>query len=336
MKSPILEKSVIGGAICASLPRLLGAHGKQRLSILIYHRVLEAADELAPGNPTAADFEWQMQLLANFFHPLSLDDALTHLDKGTLPERAVCVTFDDGYQDNAAIALPILKRWDVPATVFVASGYLNGGRMWNDTVLEAIRTLDGKSLDLNPLGLGKFELSSADLKRRAATKILTSIKHLPGTERQEAVNLIGEAAAGPLPDNLMMTDAQVKDLAAAGVEIGGHTVSHPILATLDNNAAQQEICENKQYLERLTERRLRFFAYPNGRLGSDYRAEQCQLVRDAGYEAAFSTHAGVSSAATDRWQLPRFTPWDRSPGRFLIRLLINSRQLVVSPSSTGQ
>lgn len=208
--------------------------------------------------------------------------------------------------------------------------------MWNDTVLEAIRTLRGRNLDLTPLGLDNFELSSLEHQRRAVIEILTSIKHLPGPERQEAVDFVKQEAVSPLPDDLMMTDTQVKHLSAEGIEIGGHTVNHPILATLDDSATRREICENKLYLEQLTGRRLRFFAYPNGRLGSDYRAEQCQIVRDAGYEAAVSTHTGVSSATTDRWQLPRFTPWDKSPGRFLIRLLMNSRQLVTSPAPAGQ
>jgi peptidoglycan/xylan/chitin deacetylase (PgdA/CDA1 family) len=314
-----------GRVIRNAVPRIAGTHGNQRLSILIYHRVLPERDELLAATPTARDFDWQMGLLARHFQPMALADALARLDAGTLPERAVCVTFDDGYADNAIVALPILKKWRVPATVFVASGYLNGGRMFNDTVVESVRRLGGQTLDLTELGLGAHPLTGAAEQRRTIGHILKAVKYLPPGERSHAVALL-ESSCGTLPDNLMMTDTQVRELCAQGVEIGGHTVNHPILATLDEDSARAEIAENKRYLEKLTGKPLRFFAYPNGQPGRDYLQRDCDLVREQGYQAALSTQRGVTDGATDRWQLPRFTPWDKTRWRFLTRLLLNQRQ----------
>lgn len=323
-------------AVLTTLPTLLNLHGKQRLSILIYHRVVATKDELVPGNPCAVEFDWQMRVLAECFQPLSLAEALSRMDDGSLPKRAACVTFDDGYADNESVALPILKKWGIPATIFIASGYLNGGRMWNDTVIEAVRTLTGKYLDLRELGLASYDLSSLPTQRSAIEQILQAIKHRPAAERETAVEVIRQAAAAPLPTDLMMSDRQIENLVAAGIEIGGHTVTHPILATLDEAAARTEILDNKDHLERLTGQQLRFFAYPNGRLGGDYELLHRDMVREAGYEAALSTHPGVTSAASDRWQLARFTPWDKTPEKFIARLLLNARQLVEAPLPSSQ
>ena len=321
---------LLGKYASTVLPRVIGAHGKQRLSILIYHRVLPYRDELHPSIPVLEEFSWQMEILARHFNPLSLSDALLMMDEGRLPERAACVTFDDGYADNESVALPVLQKWGVPATVFVATGFLNGGRMWNDTVTESIRSLAGNSLDLEELGLGRYSLATIFEQREALNEVLTTIKHWSPDDRIQAVNII-ESKADRLPVNLMMTENQVRSLDKNGIEIGGHTVSHPILATLDAKSAWNEIKQNKEELEILLGKPIRYFAYPNGRLGQDYTLTQRDMVKRAGYQAALSTHKGVVSAVGDRWQMARFTPWDKSPQRFLIRLLLNTAHLVCSP-----
>jgi len=94
-----------------------------RLSILIYHQVLDSPDPMRPGTPDAHSFHWQMQLLRRHFRPLSLDRATRLLRAGALPPRSVCVTFDDGYRNNLDIAAPILRQFDLPATVFVATSF---------------------------------------------------------------------------------------------------------------------------------------------------------------------------------------------------------------------
>ena len=109
--------------------------GRNKLSILIYHQVLAEADPMRPTEPTAAIFDWQMRLLRDYFTPLSLDQALDHLKHNTLPANAVCVTFDDGYVNNLSVAEPILAKYAIPATVYVATGFSHGSNMWNDRLM---------------------------------------------------------------------------------------------------------------------------------------------------------------------------------------------------------
>ena len=110
-----------------------------RLSILIFHRVLAQVDPLFPEEVDAARFDVICGWLRRWFNVLPLDAAVRRLRDGSLPRRAAAITFDDGYADNHDIALPILKKHGLPSTFFIATGFLDGGCMWNDTVIEAIR-----------------------------------------------------------------------------------------------------------------------------------------------------------------------------------------------------
>jgi peptidoglycan/xylan/chitin deacetylase (PgdA/CDA1 family) len=298
---------------------------ERRLLLLIYHRVLPDRDELFPREITAEVFDWQMRSLAKHLAPLPLTEAIERLEAGTLPRRAVAVTFDDGYADNLAVAAPILRGAGVPATFFVATGYLGGGRMWNDTVIEAVRRLPDGEHDFGPLGLPARTVRGVEGRRAFCRDFITSIKHHPHAERQARADQLAAYVGRALPDHLMMAPAQVAELAGLGFEIGGHTVSHPILRVLDGPEAAREIAEGRSELERIVGRPVRLFAYPNGRPGEDYGDRDVELVRQAGFEAAVSTRRGACSRRSDRWQLPRFSSWERTPARWLARVLLAYR-----------
>lgn len=300
--------------------------GTGRLSILVYHRVLPHSDEMLAGEVDAAAFDWQMALLAEHFQVLPLFEAVRRLDNDTLPARAACVTFDDGYADNHDIALPILKKWRLPATFFIATGYLDGGWMWNDAVIESVRQAQGEVLDLTPLGLSAYSLATPRLRNDVAMSILSRLKYLPPDEREKAVSHVCRLASAKLPASPMMSSAQVRALHSAGMEIGGHTVSHPILAALEPAQAHAEIAAGKEQLEHITGGAVRLFAYPNGKPWKDYRPEHVEMVKRIGFAAAVSTAWGAADPAGDPYQLPRFTPWDASPLRFGLRLLQNTRR----------
>ena len=318
--------------IASSIYKLIGnalspAGRRARLSILIYHRVLADTDPLFPNEPTAASFDRQMALLKSVFTVLPLHEAAARLQAGTLPARAACITFDDGYADNLTLATPILKKHGLHATFFIATAYLNGGRMFNDTVIEAIRRSPLRTLNLDELGLGKFDISGNEAKARAIGQILPQVKYLPLGAREQAAARIAELTqCGPLPDDLMMTTGQLQALHAAGMEIGGHTARHPILAKLDADAARTEIAAGKTFLEQTLNTPIRLFAYPNGKPGTDYRPEQAAIVRELGFDAAVSTQWGSATQSSDPFQLPRFTPWSSKPARFVPMLLGNLRR----------
>ena len=301
-----------------------------RLSILIYHRVQARPDPLFPEEATVASFDVQMAQVKRVFNVLPLPEAIARLKVGTLPARAACITFDDGYADNLTLAAPILGKHGLSATFFIATAYLDGGRMFNDTVIEAIRRPRAPRLDLrrvHGLDLGEHDVSSPAAQARAIGHILPIVKYLPLGQREDTVaELARQATDEALPDDLMMTTAQLRELAGLGMEIGGHTDRHPILAGLDDAATRAEIAAGLDRLECILGRRPRVFAYPNGRPVSDYRPEQARIVESLGLEGAVSTRFGVSTRTTDPWQLRRFTPNWGGPRRFLPMLVNNLRQ----------
>ena len=298
-----------------------------RLSIFIFHRVLPQPDLLFPDELDATRFNEVMGWIKPLFNVLPLDAAVNALKTGKLPPRAAAITFDDGYADNHDVALPILLKHELPATFFIATGFLDGGRMWNDTVIESIRACPADRLDLTELGLGAHLVNSALEKRTAITAIIGQIKYLPMGERLELTQNLSEAAGVTPPEDLMLTSVQVRELHARGMQIGAHTVSHPILARTELAEARREITDSKHFLENLLETQVSLFAYPNGKYGADYKEEHARIVQSLGFSAALTTTRGAASSDTDPFQLPRFTPWDRSRLKFGVRLLDNYRHL---------
>jgi peptidoglycan/xylan/chitin deacetylase (PgdA/CDA1 family) len=297
-----------------------------RLSILIFHRVVPESDPLFPMELEAAHFERLCAWVASMFHVLPLDEAIARHALGDLPARALSITFDDGYADNHDVAMPILQRHGLSATFFVATGFLDGGRMWNDTVIESIRGTANEALDLRPLaidGLGVLPVQGFPQRRAAIDLVIGRVKHLHPTERLELVNMLAELSGATLPNNLMMASSQVKGLRQGGMQIGAHTVSHPILASLSVDEARAEIAQSRDVLEGLLAERVPLFAYPNGKPGQDYNADSVRLARELGFDAAVTTAWGAARFGEDVFQLPRFSPWDRRRSRFALRMMKN-------------
>ena len=145
-------------------------------------------------------------------------------------------------------------------------------------------------------------------------------------ELKSVANAIVAAAGGnPLPA-LMMTHDQVRSLRALGMELGAHTVTHPILARLAPDAAFEEMRRGKLELEQIVGEPMQLFAYPNGVPSQDYGQAHVRMARDCGFSASVSTAWGAASRHSDRHQLPRFTPWDHTRLRYGARLLANLHQ----------
>jgi len=295
---------------------------KARLSVLIFHRVLPEVDPLFPDEMTAPRFDQVCSWLKSWFNVLPLDEAVARLKAGTLPARAACITFDDGYADNHDVALPILQRHGLCATFFIATGYLNGGRMWNDTIIETVRQCDDLSV-ISSEARQSMSPASVTTKQSIISTLISQIKYLPPAERVARTEAMAQAAGVALPTNLMMTNAQVKALHQAGMQIGAHTVSHPILARLSVPQARQEIADSREYLQNLLGEHIGLFAYPNGKPGEDYSPQTIEVVRSLGFDAAVSTTWGSSKMGGDPLQIKRFTPWDATRTRFGMRMAQN-------------
>lgn len=302
-------------SVLSGLNRVVSSN---KLSILIYHQVLAEFDPLRPFEVTAEQFDWQMQLLAKHFTPISLSDAKSALDNDALPNKAVCVTFDDGYLNNLTVAQPILEKYKIPATVYVATGFSQGLSMWNDRVMHLFSDIQVESLLLE----GKqVELGNWELRRELAGQQLMRLKYLPIKERLDAVQALYDENRAEAPKPLMMDPQQIKLLAELGVEIGGHTVNHPILKVLSKEQQLEEVSQCKSDLEAWTGKTVKHFAYPNGAYGKDLTDETIDVVKNTGYETAVVTDWGTCSPGDNLLTLKRFTPWDRTPIKFHARLV---------------
>jgi len=309
----------------ALLNHLSPSGANAKLSVLIFHRVLPEPDPLFPDEINVQRFDQLCGWLASWFNVIALDDAVAHLKSGTLPTRAACITFDDGYADNHAVALPVLQRHGLPATFFIATGFLDGGRMWNDSIIESIRACTLPALNLVELGLGRHDLGSVGARRLAISSLIDQIKYQSIEERVHITDHIGRKAEVQLPHDLMMTSSEVLAMRKAGMQIGAHTISHPILARLTDAQAREQIEGSKRFLEDLLGERVGLFAYPNGKPGEDYTTGTVNVVRSIGFDAAMSTQWGSSRTGDDLFQVRRFTPWDKSRWMFGARLARNLR-----------
>ena len=295
--------------------------GKGRLCIINYHRILESADPLLASEPDLITFRREMELLAECFNVLPLHDAIQMMATQRMPPRAVCITFDDGYRSTHDLALPILKQLNLPATVFITTGYVGEGNMWNDRIIEAVRQLPCGRYDLRELGLGMHSIQTLQERRQAIHKLTENSKYLAPKSRLDLSVRLENFAGGVSCRGHMLTREMICNLAAQGIEIGGHTITHPILTSLADDSALEEIAGGKRQLEQITGKPVRLFAYPNGKAGMDFDERHVGMAKEAGFSAAFTTAMGAASNKHDVYQLPRCRPWDSTPFSFGLRLL---------------
>ena len=283
------------------------------LSILIYHRVVARPDQLFPEAIDARRFEQHLRLLTRWFRVMPLSQAVQRLRHNTLPSRAACITFDGGYADNAEVVLPLLQRYGVSATFFVASGFLDGGCMWSDAVIEVVRNAPGAHLNLAGSGFGTYDIACPVRRRSVIDMLLGALKYLPPEERLARIR----AMARPVTPTMLSSD-QLIALHRAGMDIGAHTVNHTNLAAISNADARAEIANGRAQLEDIIQAPVSLFAYPEGIPGRDFEKRHANMLRSQGFEAAVTTAFGAARSGTDPFELPRFTPRERSSGGFLL------------------
>ena len=299
-----------------------------RLSAFIFHRSLEKPDPLLPSEPDARMLDRLLGWIGGQFQVLDPLDACERLRAGTLPARAAIITFDDGYRDNYTVALPMLQRHRMRAAFFIATAYLDGGMMFNDRVIEAIRACRRPEIELPGDESTRLPLRDDAERRGAIDRILRAVKHLDPEQRSSAVEELEQRAevVHGARIRMMMTAEQLSALHRAGMTVGGHTRSHPILLKLDPADARHEIEQGLADLASVIGERPRVFAYPNGRRDMDFDASHVAMLEQLGIDFAFTTHVGAANAGTARLEIPRFTPWDRTRVRFGARAWLNLRR----------
>ena len=284
-----------------------------KTAILVYHAVAELDRDPYGIAITPEDFAGQMSVLADQFHLLSLRDLIGQLDRGgRIPHRSVVVTFDDGYANNWLAAAPVLQRYSVPATVFLATGYVAGQReyWWDECerlVAELASTAQVYELEINDETL---PLEPAD-PAASITRIWSRLHRLEPRRVEEALIRLRHAAGrdGPLPprpSHRPMSREELMCMVGAGIEIGAHTRHHSALAVLPDALVREEVEGSAADVEAMTGQRPQAFAYPFGAPGRDFVADTERIVRDAGFACAVTTRPGVVVADSPRFSLPRY------------------------------
>jgi len=288
--------------------------------ILKYHRVNDEGDPFFPSVSTEL-FEQQMAVIARVYTVLPLEELTDRMARSAVPRNALAITFDDGYRDNLTHAAPVLARYGLPATIFLATGFIGTGDVpWFDRVALAFKTARASEWR-TPWG-ETIRIEGLPQRLAALDRALEHLKSLAEKEMRAAVETLSSDVLVPAQHtskNQMLSWDDVHALAGLGFSIGAHTVSHPILSQVSAERAWREIDGSRAMIEAACGRPPRVFAYPNGG-AADYTDAVVRLVREAGFQCAVTTRFGVNTAATPRYELRRGGPWEEHIPTFAFKL----------------
>jgi peptidoglycan/xylan/chitin deacetylase (PgdA/CDA1 family) len=272
-----------------------------RLAVLAYHRVGDrAAAAFDPWVFTSdqQQLEDQIQYFQKRHRIIGLEEALAIASgRERLRGTAILLTFDDGYLDNYSVALPVLTSRKAEAVFFLVSGFMIGeASPWWDRVAWLVRTARQRCFSL-PTCEGP---RTVDLRDRPPEEAISTVLDLykqcpPDVAAQfvEGLESVDRDAGQPPPDRQLLGPDEAKLLCAAGMSVGAHTHSHPILARLAAERQSEEMGQCRTILEGVIGTPVDVLAYPVGGPG-DFDQVTQQLARDCGYRAAFSCHGGVN------------------------------------------
>ena len=276
------------------------SHKPGFLRVLTYNRVDEPARRpwLDPGLISASpkDFDAQMAYLAAHYQVLTARDVLEVIQTRNtkdLPPRAVLVTFDDGYYDFEEQAWPVLKRYKIPATLFVPTAYPDHPEQtfWWDNLYQAIQNTDRKDNLDTPIGT--FSLSDAVARNQAYQSLKNYMKTLKHTEAILAVKDFCNDLGVPPASNCIMGWDSLRKLSQQGLTLGAHTRTHPLVNRISLEEARQEVVGSFQDLKQQIGSILPIFAYPSGEFSNDV----VNMLAEEGFSLAFTTKRGVNNIA---------------------------------------
>jgi peptidoglycan/xylan/chitin deacetylase (PgdA/CDA1 family) len=274
--------------------------------VLTYHRIVDDGPNL-PGI-SVRRFAAQMKWVRENCEPIG-PEAL--VERSRAPRRgrpAVLVTFDDGYRSYHDLAYPVLKRYDIPAMNFLSTGLVDEPRMmWTDRLQWAVLTTPRTEVAVPWLdGRAPRALVNQETRRRFSLAVRAYLKTIPDAERVARVEELVEMLGGSPPRERQMTTWDEVRRTMDLTTYGGHTHTHCILSRLDREGAAREIRACRDRIAAETGRTPTFFAYPNG-TAADFTPETQAILREHGFQVAFSSIDGIAGAATD-WMAVRRIP----------------------------
>lgn len=308
------------------------------LRILAYHRITPLPDpdtydfdlELISASPER--FREQMQMLRQRFRPMRLSDVATMIDAGEeIPADAVVVTFDDGYDDNYHVAFPILRELGVPATFFVSTGHIDSGKPYAyDWLVHMILLAPADArLRVPELRIDIPVPAERQPRRDLATELLSRMKEMDARAQSSLIERLqwewNIPADHAPPQCRPMTWSQLREMHAAGMEIGSHGVHHRMLSKLPLADMAFEIQYSRDTLLRELGPAVGLMSYP---VGGDRAFDErvISLTREAGFAVACSYISGTNpDPAGNRYALYRL-PVERNmgPGWFASMLTMPS------------
>src|SRR5262245_57885096 len=300
--------------------------------LLMSHQVLISHVDDCSMVVTPESFDAHLDVLNHDAHLMRLSDLVEFAGTTELPPRAVALTFDDGYADSMEAAAPIMDRYGAPATLFLVTGRRSDAAFWWDE-LERIflrpgilpRVLewesDGARRRINLAsdavyseanvqrlrGWRAFRDKPPTKRHRIFLELYRWLRTMPDGERAARLdtlrNWAGLSADGREQYRLL-SENNVRELAGCGrMELGSHTMTHPVLSVLPEDTQRREIENSKRWLETVSGKRVNGFAYPHGSPDT-YTSKTVDLVREAGYSFACVAHPGRIDASVNRCKLP--------------------------------
>ncbi len=278
--------------------------------IFVYHRF----DERGELGISKDAFQWQLSVIKDKFHAMTLSEYIEQEQRGKKREKpAVIITVDDGYRDFYKIAYPLLAQYKMPATLFVTTKFVDGEMwFWWDKIRYILNHGAKKIREFNYNNtLYRIDSASSSGIETAWHKLCDSCLPFPEHEKPNFIQRLGHSMEVIVPDAppkefAPMTWDEVIKVSKDSVEIGSHTLSHPVLTNIDIAEAKEEIEQSKKSIEEQTGFEAKVFCYPHGRL-SDYNQQISDLAAKAGYQGAVVAHDGIF-CRHERFALKRMSP----------------------------
>jgi len=285
---------------------------KNKIIILMYHRIsdINNCDLDLDIVVTPKEFERQMEYISKNYNPISFNELMECLEnKKNLLGNSVIVTIDDGYKDCYMNAYPILQRYKVPATLFLATNYIDSQELyWWDKVAYAINKTNLSSFSVPELGT--YTLRSRIQRAEAIRNILKKLKKMKDGDKNKIVNelvqMLKVEIDNEVTKELFLTWEEIKEMSENGMDFGAHTCSHAILTRVPFEQAKNEIIKSKSVIEGQINKKVDFFAYPGGTI-NDFDERIKETLKNDGFKAAVTTIHGINklNSEIDLYSLKR-------------------------------
>lgn len=310
---PVMRRHLLHVAAALRLPEIAARLAGDRVAIVTYHGVTAEPHPrglLASLRTTTRAFAAQMRYLNAHWRVAPLAATIDAVARGErVPPRTVCVTFDDGYENNYSQAFPILQCLRVPATIFLSAGAIGSRELlWHDRLERLVRCTPAAALEF----VGeRLPLTNDSARATAMSHLSEALKKLPNTSLLEALATFERdydlQAQTDDADTRILDWEQVRAMQQGGlVEFGAHSMTHAILTRVSATELERELHDARDRIESETGCPCRLLCYPNGQL-ADFSPEVIRAARAAGYVAGLTTLRGFLRPTTDRFAIPRLS-----------------------------